>query len=244
MSQTYKTTCPKCAAVYDLPADYVSNYGGQSTQCRTCGGPITIPTAAPPPLPPGGVAVLPYSGPAVHGEGIGVWRDGKTLVTITRAVLPARCVKCNEAVAEPQINRKLRWHNPALALLIFLPLGILIYVVVAICVRKSGYIQLSLCPIHRRRRRNNIIIGWLAAASGVGLIALAIGQQTGIPAIAGSILLVAAAVWAILACGILSPKRIDNQFMWLRGAGKPFLETLPDIPPVPLVTTAAVYPAT
>ena len=241
MSQIYRAICPQCSASYELPEDYVTNYGGQITQCHNCGGPVTIPTltAAPPPLPPAGVTVLPYAGPAVVQEGT-LWRDGKILVTTRQAVLPARCVKCNVPVAEPPMKRTLRWHHPALIVLVLV--NILPYAIIAICIQKSGKIQVSLCPEHRRRRRYHMLGAWLCAAAGVAGIVLAVSQENGYFAVAGALLLIGAGVWGIIGPAILTPKRIDNNFMWLRGACVPFLDTLPELPKVPLVAATPTYP--
>jgi hypothetical protein len=146
MPQSFHAVCPKCSATYELPEEYVTNYGGQTTQ------------------------------------------------------------------------------------------------IIAICIQKSGKIQVSLCPEHRRRRRYHILGAWLCAGAGVGGIVVAVTQDNGYFALAGSLLLIGAGVWGIIGPAILKPKRIDNNFMWLRGACGPFLETLPELPKGPLVAATPTYP--
>jgi len=239
MPQTYRAVCPKCSANYELPEDYVTNYGGQVTPCHNCGGPITIPTAATAVQPAAGATVLPYAGPAVFQDGT-IWRDGKILVTTRRAVLPARCVKCNVPVDGPPMNRTMRWHHPAI--LVLLLVNILLYLVIALIAQKTGYIQVSLCAEHRKRRRYHILGAWIMAGTGIAALVLAL-QQNLYLILAGILLLIGAAIWGIIGAAILKPKRIDENFMWLRGAGEPFLQTLPEWPRMPLVVATPSNPA-
>ena len=49
----------------------------------------------------------------------------------------------------------------------------------------------------------------------------------------GMVLVVGAIVVAIIGTRIVIPKRIDKQFLRLRGCGEEFLETLPQFPDEP-----------
>lgn len=53
--------------------------------------------------PQHGIVVNP---PAVDPSG-GVWRDGKLLVMHKKAVLPDRCVKCNQPAGGRRLKRSL-----------------------------------------------------------------------------------------------------------------------------------------
>src|SRR5579862_1250440 len=129
----------------------------------------------PPPLPP---PVIPYaSGVQFAQAAANVWREGNKLVVPRAWALPARCVKCN-APADPRytLDKTLYWHHPLIYLLI-LP-GVLIYAIVAIILRKSARVQIGLCTFHGHRRRMRILIGWLMALFGIGLIIASIALSS------------------------------------------------------------------
>jgi hypothetical protein len=80
-----------------------------------------------------------------------VWRDGKLVVVRHNCALPARCVKCNAPVASQSYKKRtFYYHHPLLVLLIFL--WVLIYLIVALLVRKRATHQLGLCPAHHKLR--------------------------------------------------------------------------------------------
>jgi hypothetical protein len=96
---------------------------------------------------------------------VAVWRDGPTLVMQPGAVLPDRCVKCNELAAPPTRTRKLYWHHWSIYLIILL--NVVIYVIVAMIVRKRATVAPGLCARHKRRRALFIAAGWIAIAAGL-----------------------------------------------------------------------------
>jgi hypothetical protein len=111
-----------------------------------------------------------FGGPLPHSAEAngGVWRDGIVLVMHKQAVLPDRCVKCNESVNGLRLKRKLSWHHPALYLMIFFP-GLLFYAIVALIVRKTARIDVGICERHRSRRRIGIAVAWLIALLGFAM---------------------------------------------------------------------------
>ena len=97
-------------------------------------------------LPPGAYAPprSPYRG--TLAEQGGVWRDGETLIMQKTVRLPDYCIKCGVAANGSHHTRNLSWHHPALYLLILA--GLLIYAIVALIVRKSAKIDISMCQDH------------------------------------------------------------------------------------------------
>src|SRR5688572_15920673 len=73
-----------------------------------------------------------------------MWRKkGLLIVAVKDAVFPSRCVKCNELTGDERMRRKIHWHSPLLYVLFLL--NVLIYLIVAICVRKRAELNIAVC---------------------------------------------------------------------------------------------------
>ena len=93
------------------------------------------------------------------------WRDGKKLVVRKGAELPDRCIKCNAPAGGYRYSRTLEWVKPIWLVTLFL--GLLLFALVYLIVRKKGKITVGLCEVHRRRRTRAIAWGWLSALAGI-----------------------------------------------------------------------------
>lgn len=162
------------------------------------------------------------------GSHAALWRSGNLLVLRKDATLPDRCVKCNADTGGYKLRRKLFWHHPALYLLIIVAL--LIYAIVATIVGKRARIEIGLCPEHRRKRSRSLLIAWLLFVSSIICFVLAGLLSNGWFVFGGLILLVASPVYGMLSCAMVSPKRIDDQHVWLKGVTPQFLENLGEFP--------------
>lgn len=174
------------------------------------------------------LAASPPQGPSAfspppHGP---VWRAGKTLVVLQGTGFPPRCVKCNGPALVPLKDRKVHWHHPALYLLV--PVGLLIYAIVALIVRKEASVNPGLCAEHRTRRRLWIAAGWLGPI--LGGYVMAAGWSGAPGAWIGALLGLAAVVLGIMRSQIVVPARIDDGYVRLNGCGEPFLADLPAFP--------------
>jgi hypothetical protein len=154
-----------------------------------------------------------------------IWRDGKKIVASDGAHFPARCVKCNQPTTEPPLKRKLYWHNPIFYLLIFLQ--IFIYIIVAMIVRKRASVEFHLCREHLDRRKKFLIGVWLSLLLGIVGIVWGIAESHGYVAIAGIVLLLLALTLGIFGVRPLATVKIKDKTVWMRGAGKDFLASLP-----------------
>ena len=192
--------------------------------------------AEPPPIPSGAPTVIPYATPQYALPPGQIARWGNQLIVPRYCYLPNVCVKCNQPAGKYRWQRHLYWHHPALYILILFP-GILIYIIVAMIVRRSCLVEASLCDFHGRRRRRRIWIGWLIALTGVlsfiAAFVLASGRQSDdspllpILIVLGTLLVIVSLFWAIFAVRVLWPKAIDRTHAHLAGAGAEFLDSLP-----------------
>lgn len=219
-----ETWCRHCGA--RLP--FSSQPGGSSAidnAGRTQQGATSYP-AIPDYGLPRASPVLPSYGAGFGQEG-GVWRDGSTLIMHKTARLPDCCIKCGVAANGSHLRKNLSWHHPALALLILA--GVLIYVIVAMVVRKSATVEISLCEDHLRKHRIAVIVSWLIFLAGIAFIVLAIAADSGGSGLFGVLLLFASAISAATWAKVVTVKKIDDYYVWLRGIGEGFLAMLPSV---------------
>ncbi|HUB68683.1 MAG TPA: GYF domain-containing protein [Candidatus Methylacidiphilales bacterium] len=157
------------------------------------------------------------------------WYDGKRLVVCDGTYLPQRCLKCNSESTQPPLKRKVMWHSPAYYLLILI--NIFLYLIVAIFVRKRATIHVYLCERHRQRRLYFIIGTWAGLALGIALAfaGIVVSTQTtsAILVIAGFVLMLGAIFVGLSGAIITRTVRIKDNLIWLTGAGKEFLASLP-----------------
>ena len=101
-----------------------------------------------------------------------MWRDGRLLVMRKDVTLPDICVKSNEPCQGRRLKRTMYWHHPAIFLTVLL--GLLIYVVCALVLRKSATVWIPLTDQWWGRRRRAIAIAWGVVAAGVLCLILSI----------------------------------------------------------------------
>jgi hypothetical protein len=148
------------------------------------------------------------------------------LVMHKQGVLPDRCVKCNAPANGLRLKRKLSWHHPALYLVILA--GLLFYVIIALIVRKTAKIEIGICERHRSRRRMGIAIAWLMVPLGFASFFLA-NQHRVWPIFAGFALLLLSLIVGVVVSNIVSPKKIDDYYVWLKKVHPDFLAELPPV---------------
>lgn len=164
----------------------------------------------------------------------GVWRDGNLLVMSKDAVLPDRCLKCNTPAGGYKLKRNLSWHHPFYFALVVSPL---IYLIVALIVRKTAKVLIPVCDHHRRRRTRGIIVACLLTVLGVMTMVSGIASLRGIAQGSGAYVgyflfgglgvILGGLIYAIRCEVVALPKRIDTRFVWLKNVDPGFLAALP-----------------
>lgn len=159
--------------------------------------------------------------------GAGPWRDGKLLVTLKNAPLPDACLKCGTPPVK-HVKKALSWHHPALYLVIFV--GLLFYLILGLCLRKTATIFVPLCAECNGRRKRNGLISFLGFAGAlVAFIAAATsleGEASTAAVLAGVALLLFCLIW-MAATQFVYAKKINATHAWVKKAGSPFLDRLP-----------------
>ena len=164
------------------------------------------------------------------GAGVTLWREGKLAVLSREALLPQRCVKCNETAQPPSKSRVVYWHHPALYLLLLL--NILVYALVAAIVRKKARVSPGLCTQHKRRRRRIVAAAWGGVILSVVLLWSGFSGSVDLPLVAtvSMLLLLVSLIVAITGTRIVYAGRIDDTYVRLKGCGAAFLASLPQFP--------------
>ena len=174
-----------------------------------------------------GYVMPPPPGPPPHLSG-GTWREGSTLVMSRDASLPDYCVKCDAPADGFRLKRNLSWHHPALFLLILL--AWLLYLILAMVLRKRATVYLGLCREHYEKRRTFLIAGFVTLAVSFALIVGAIAWEYPAIALLAVLGILASAIWLAFVARVVTVKKIDDQFVWLNGINENYLSRFPHLP--------------
>ena len=210
--------CPNCGLV---------NFASEA-KCKRCGAPLaTLTEPGYQPLPQFQVAEDGYVFPPAPNLGY-LWQKNGVLIFSKETLLPERCVKCNVPTGGSGVKRKLSWHHPILYLLIFG--AALLYIVLAMVLSKRAKVFIGLCADHRLKRRNGMIGGWLLFLGGfIGAI-LSIANDYTVAMIICLLLIPVGLVWLIIAARVVTVKKIDDRFVWLKGINRDYLAAFPPYP--------------
>ncbi|XAL98579.1 hypothetical protein OT109_13440 [Phycisphaeraceae bacterium D3-23] len=158
-----------------------------------------------------------------------VFRAGPQVVLVQGGNLPGRCVKCNLPGHGKPLHKTMYWHDPTWYLLILA--GILIYAIVAICIRKKVNLDIALCQQHKKHRMVWITVMTLSLIIGVFLaIVGAVMESAPIGILGGLVFLFGLVAAVVASSGALRPTFIDDRVARLKGASEAFLSSLPDWP--------------
>jgi len=152
-------------------------------------------------------------------------RRGKELHIPRFAALPPFCINCGAGAHTPW-RKKFYWHTPWIFVLVLV--NILVYLIVALRVRKQMPLNVPLCDKHHAERKRYNLLGALLTlgALPVGIFIGTAFNAEGFAWLTGFGMFVAGVVFLVLAGRYLRPKKIDEQGGIFTGASEVFLNQL------------------
>jgi hypothetical protein len=105
----------------------------------------------------------------------------------------------------------------------------LIYLILALVLRKQATVYVGLCQKHYQRRRNLLVVGWTALAIFFIAIVAGIASDYGGIAVLAFFGFVLSIVWLAFVARTVIVKKIDDQFVWLTGINEKFLARFPPL---------------
>jgi hypothetical protein len=163
---------------------------------------------------------------------LAITRDGAKLVVpagmaLPMALLPPVCVKCGAPADGKAVEKTLYWHPPWLYALIFI--GVLIYAIVALVMRKQMRLRVPLCRQHAERRRGMLILAGVLPVIGIAdaFILPSFGIDTGLVVLVVVVFILAGLVlWGVNGSPI-RPTFIDQYQGIFTGCCEAFLQQFP-----------------
>jgi hypothetical protein len=159
---------------------------------------------------------------------VGLWRKKKQVVTVSETTFPDRCIKCNAPANGFRLKRVLYWQHPAYYLLLLC--NLLVLLIVVLIVRKKAVVHIGLCEKHRVQRKMGLVVGWSSALGGVALLIGSVVFQSGWTALAGVAALLFGCIYGGVRASTVAATKITKENVWIRGAHREFLDTLPEWP--------------
>lgn len=160
-----------------------------------------------------------------EGE-VTAWRDGAwVVVRLDRPRLPARCMRTNRALFEPEMHsRRLGWSGTQVPLAgwvnLVLQLATMRYITVNFGVAET--------ELARRRWMMVLAVGGLALGGALFGYGLSLGFPGRLEWLGpGAVVCIFALTLLANEWTIVDVKHMDAEHAWLTGAKEPFLQTLP-----------------
>lgn len=169
-------------------------------------------------------------------DAAGVWRERNMLVVRRTGELPDRCVKTNLPARGSKLTLKLVWRHPAWYLLLLTPrIGIALFLIVGMLVRRTAVVDVGLCEDVIDHRRGRQILAWTLIAGGVcaifgGLAWTDRNVDVGLATTLAGLISVIVGSIVLSTTQLLWTKRIAGDFVWLQGIHRDYLAALPEWP--------------
>jgi len=163
----------------------------------------------------------------------GAWISGNLLIASHSAVLPPCCVKCGRPADPNSFSKKFSWHPQWIY--IFVLLGLLLYVIIALAMSKRMTLQIPLCARHLEKYKSLRLAAAILLLGCIPQMILAgvymPERYMGYGIAAGALALIAGLVCLIMFGAVLRPTFIDQNFGYFANASPAFLHFLPPTPP-------------
>ncbi len=153
-----------------------------------------------------------------------IYRKKKYAILNPEAEWSSRCFKCN---SETEIKKKVKlaYVNPWIYLSILITP--ILTIILALIFQKKFTLQLPMCNQHVKKRKNFVIFQWVTTI--LSIVGISVGIATDSPLIlVSAIVLFLVVVISAIAGRILYAAKYKDNRIWVRGAGKEFLESLPN----------------
>lgn len=156
-----------------------------------------------------------------------ICRDKKNLLIPLGQDLPERCVKCNTTERLTRHKRTLYWHNPAVFLALLF--NALVYIIIALIVRKKAVVSVCLCATHVSKRRLRIGLAWGCFVACLGsIVGIAVYSLPDYFWILPPVLLIVSIVLGVLSRMVYAAKITESELQ-MAGCEEPFLKTFPNV---------------
>jgi hypothetical protein len=184
------------------------------------------------------------SAPAQHP----ISRRGTKLIvpappTGQAAILPPPCIRCGAPADGKPVEKTLYWHHPAIYLAILA--GVLIYVILAMVLRKSIKVRVPLCAHHAKRRGTAITLAWVLPLVGIAdaFILPQFNVDGGVVALITVVLILTGLVtWAVVANPI-RPSLINQFQAEFTGVCRAYLQQVPEWVQPAVVVPSQQFPS-
>ena len=167
-----------------------------------------------------------------HSRESGIWRDANQMVMTRDAELPYVCIKTNRP-ADVWLPRTVSWYPKWT--LVLVPLGLLVFVIVAGLLRRQTTIRVGLCESRRVGRVWALVLAWGGIVLGLGLLLLGAVLEERQPEAAylmplGVVLFFGSAIVGDTLPTIVSAAYITEDHIWLKGVHPDYLARFPEFP--------------
>ncbi len=156
----------------------------------------------------------------------GVWREGNLIVFKLGSVLPGRCLRTNATVSGPKKRVTLHWHPTWVFALV--TVHVLLYLIVAKCLRRSIMLEIAMSPEMIRRRNRLYLTGGVLILSGFFEFLLGTMRGSGdvLQILVGFVAFLTGIIVTAIAGQTLTIQRMEDDYVWLKGASPAYLKSL------------------
>lgn len=215
LNSSYRQLPPRQPGEYQL-----QNQTGFEQWQQMNSGPVQ--TQAPVQYMPSSYVPMPH--PAQR-----VYRRTDEIMMHEMGNLPAYCVKCNEDASAYSgggvVRQKYRWTHPLVYISLVSPL---IFVILRLALAKRAKVDLPLCRTHLEGRKTtgNFLVG-ASVVSAIVVFFLGSAGSVGLAALLFFAALVGITISYEYLFQPLRSSKIDNEFVYLKGASPAYLSRLP-----------------